>query len=1397
MRAAILRAAARSRARGDDERGAARAGRRRGPRAARRGDRTRRCDCAASSARTAPAGRALAHEVLLRARAALDKGDLATAATAGAREARRRRRARGRRALARAHRSARRALPGARTRRGGCASSPSAATPRRAGRSWRARSNGETRRRSPRPCRRPAPLSSPERITLAALAGLPIAPDDPHLDAAAAAPGMQALAAGVAAPRRARRRRPARPGACALAARRGVGRSRELVRLGRLLAAGDARAEVEETLAALGDAGAAERPGPRLEMAVARRTRERGERRRSRRGPARARRPRSAPPAPWPPRSSPSGPATRSARSTRSRRRARADPTNEAALRAIASLEQVDLVGGAQRSRRRAGRRPARRPGAPRGRRARRGRSARADARPAARARAPRGAHPARSRRSWPSASRAAPATSRRCCAGSASAATNATDAIEAALDGVREALLVADRDPALAAERLHEAHRARPSDVALRELYERMTTEPPDDRRLWREQRAAAAEGDARALLFLEAAHEYERAGDEESRPALRRGGRGDRLGARSHRARARRAAQRPASRVSPTSCSPSRRRPRTPRVRREAYERLAVPRRDRPPRPRERAALAPVDPRGAARRTCRACGTSSTTSSARDATRSSSPWRPASRAPCAARAPASAPAHAELAARLRMRGAEGELGAHARDGRAGGRRERALALVAAHAWRRTAARAATTRRSCRRRCGCSSAGPRPSEAAALLARAGEAASRLGRLDEARALLERAAVEDPGDVVAWGLLADVRQRAGDARGAAEACESLARSSMVRDHQLLAWYDAGRIWPDDAQGRGARRSSRSRRRRRSTRRTRTSSTVSSRLYATRKMQPELAALLERRLEGITDPDERLAMEVRRGRVLLEVGDTDGARAAFEAALAQRPDDAERAVGLRRPLRRPAATGRPPSRRWCAWRACCPRPRSSATSTPAWASSTRRTSLNLSRAEVALKEVLKRAPDDVGTAEKLVDVYRRQNDPARAIELQQELVGKRTSPEEKRHARHRARGHPRADGARQPQGGADAGGRAARVPAGRRRPARARRVLHAPPPDAGGQHPARPGGRRRASGAGGRAVLAGPLRGARGGLRAARKEGRGARHAGDARGARGPAGRAARRRGARVRPAARRPAGARGADARRCARCSRRPATRSTPPRRSTSRALRATAMSPESPIARIAIATAQATGLPGDPGARLAQARGRPACPSGSAPPTLVLGEALLQNERPRSSSSCGRSSSCRRGRRPSCAPPPASSRCSSSAWLKVLQPHAGSRRASTRRSVNAMAGRIQAALPRNLDPDVGVAGARGRRAASARRRPRSGTARSPGATASPCSRWGTRRRRSTPSRPPPALKGGVPTRPEGAGDLALARRRSARPRRLRRDRRFRRRARTARPRSG
>ncbi len=95
-------------------------------------------------------------------------------------------------------------------------------------------------------------------------------------------------------------------------------------------------------------------------------------------------------------------------------------------------------------------------------------------------------------------------------------ATSSAPDPVQAALDDVIEALLVADRDPALATERLADAHRARPNDIALREVYERVALDQLPDRTLWREQRASSATTSAtKARLFLEAAHEHERAGD------------------------------------------------------------------------------------------------------------------------------------------------------------------------------------------------------------------------------------------------------------------------------------------------------------------------------------------------------------------------------------------------------------------------------------------------------------------------------------------------------------------------------------------------------------------------------------------------------------------------------------------------------------------------------------------------------------------------------------------------------------------------------------------------------------------------------------------------------------------------------------------------------------------
>jgi tetratricopeptide (TPR) repeat protein len=174
----------------------------------------------------------------------------------------------------------------------------------------------------------------------------------------------------------------------------------------------------------------------------------------------------------------------------------------------------------------------------------------------------------------------------------------------------------------------------------------------------------------------------------------------------------------------------------------------------------------------------------------------------------------------------------------------------------------------------------------------------------------------------------------------------------------------------------------------------------------SRAYASLKMQNELAELLERRIEQVNDPEERLAIEVRRGRVLLDVGEIAGARRAFQAALAQRPDDPG-ALSAFADLCTTQGDWDAAEQALVRLARLLPTPEEQRLVYARLGDLYSHRLLNLSRAEVALKEVLKRSTDDVDTARKLVEIYKRQNDPARAVELQQELVTRARTPEEKR------------------------------------------------------------------------------------------------------------------------------------------------------------------------------------------------------------------------------------------------------------------------------------------------------------------------------------------------------------------------------------------------------
>jgi len=844
-------------------------------------------------------------------------------------------------------------------------------------------------------------FTSAERATLSLLVGSPMAPVDPHLDATAATEGMLPLAAAMAALATPADGADRAPQLLARAARTaGTPESRASVRLGRLLAAGAPGVEVGEALGALGDAKPPAARAVSLEMGsrsgraadVSAAIESWG----AARGSAEERAAAAIAAAIV---AEHEGDRVRALEAFKAARAA--DPGNEAALRAIASLEQVDLVTELNALADDLGESV-------------RGAVARIEAVTRGEGLLPEAtcaellerAH--RAAPALPIASFLAERIARR--AGDAEGVirwvrerrASATDPIEAGLDAVREALLAADRDRALAGERLLEAHRARPGDAALRELYERMAPEPPDDGAAWREQRATQAVGDARTLLFLEAAREHDRTGDEEG--ALRCADAAAATDASLGRI-ARERAELKAGRVARLAeeLLSVAKGAEDERARREAYERLAV-----------LDATARHDPASALlwHRSILE-GLPLYEPSLRHVEHhligegrddELEPVASAIAQALRGTGPGECTAHAELSARLRMRGAEGSWEAT---------REMAeiaaaepdpslwsLRMVQAHARSRGDDEAflAATLRILERV-------TRPAEAAALMVRAGEAASRLGRVDEARSLLERAATQDAGDVVAWGLLADVRQRAGDARGAAEACESLARSSVVREHQLLAWYDAGRIWADEAHDDD-----------RAVVALEAAAAIDtsyedvfdrlSRVYAARKMQPELASLLERRLDAVTDPQERLAMEVQRGRILLEVGDAEGARRAFEAALGERPDDAE-ALSAFADLCVSQKDWGAAEQALVRLARLLPTPEEQCGVYARLGDLYARHLLNLSRAEVALKEVLKRAPGDVETTEQLIDVYKRQKDPARAVELQQELVKASRSPEEKR------------------------------------------------------------------------------------------------------------------------------------------------------------------------------------------------------------------------------------------------------------------------------------------------------------------------------------------------------------------------------------------------------
>ncbi len=574
-------------------------------------------------------------------------------------------------------------------------------------------------------------------------------------------------------------------------------------------------------------------------------------------------------------------------------------------------------------------------------------------------------------------------------------------DPIEGAIDAIREALLVVDNDPALAATRLDEAHHARPDDFALRELYERLAVGTITDRGSWREGRAARSPEDTKALLLLEAAYDYERTGDDTS--ALRAA-----------------AAAKAAKQIGVEAIVLERAEVRTGQVarladelldrarsasdattRREAYERLsaldATARNDLASAllwhktiledfPAHKPSLRYVE--------------QALIGDGRD-----DELEPTAQAIAKALSGTSggeSSAHAGLSARLKMRAGDWE-----------GTREMAelarsqpdsaiwaLRLVNAHA--RALGDHQTDFDSTQ---AILERSQKPVEVATLLLRAADAATHLGRNDVAKEMLERATSTDPGDVTAWEKLARMRRAMLDAPGAAEAFEAVARTSVVKSHQLEAWYEAAIVWLDTVKdaARGV---------------TALEQIVNvevtyrdvfarlSSLYAARGARTELAALLERRVSTVNDPVERIALEVERGRVLAEAGDVAGARQAFEAALEREPDNTA-ALSAQADLCAQMADWNAAEQAWVRLARLFATPEEQRAIYNKLGELYSQHAPNLTRAESAFKEVLKRAPDDQPAMENLIDIYRRQNNGVEALAMQQQLISRAIDPADRR------------------------------------------------------------------------------------------------------------------------------------------------------------------------------------------------------------------------------------------------------------------------------------------------------------------------------------------------------------------------------------------------------
>jgi tetratricopeptide (TPR) repeat protein len=291
-----------------------------------------------------------------------------------------------------------------------------------------------------------------------------------------------------------------------------------------------------------------------------------------------------------------------------------------------------------------------------------------------------------------------------------------------------------------------------------------------------------------------------------------------------------------------------------------------------------------------------------------------------------------------------------------------------------------------------------------RPSEVATLLLRAAQAASAAQDLDGARALIARALETSPEHLVLLLARGKIMEQLGEFAEAASALEDAAAVSVSADERKLSFYRAATLWldkvDDRARGRVALEAVAAI--------DPSYADVFDRLraiYIADEARAELAELLKQRLDSITDPGERIEMEVLRSRALVEIGDPDSAKRALAEALEANPDHVE-ALSVFAELCTAELDWSGAEQAWIRLGRLVTDPEVQSSIYLRLGEIYDEHLPDPGRAELAYGEILKRSPSDVVARERLVALHVRAGDSARALEQQAILIAAAEQPEDK-------------------------------------------------------------------------------------------------------------------------------------------------------------------------------------------------------------------------------------------------------------------------------------------------------------------------------------------------------------------------------------------------------